>query len=277
MSLDFPANPLEKPGYRLDFDDEFSGDDLNRRKWLPFHLPQWSSRERAAANYRLHDGNLILQITEEQQPWCPEFDGLNRCSSIQTGVFSGPVGSKIGQHRFSQACIVRERQESVRTYTPQYGYFELRAKGLDTPTNHVAFWMIGYEDSPEKSAEIAIMEIFGKHVSADSSRVGYGVHPWSDPAIRNEFYEDLFQIDATRYHIYAAEWTPTHIDVFIDNHKIRTINQSPSYQMQFMLGMYERPPQADETEITDESASYPKTFAIDYFRAYQPVEGYSLE
>ncbi len=159
-------------GYRLDFHDEFDGDDLDRKKWLPFHLPQWSSRALSAANYYLQDGKLILQITEDQQPWCPEFDGQNRCSSVQTGVFSGPVGSTVGQHRFNPSCVVRERQESVRTYTPRYGYFELRAKGVNTPTNHVALWMIGYEDSPEKSAEIAIMEIMGRHVSSESSRVG---------------------------------------------------------------------------------------------------------
>ena len=276
-SGDVPANPLEKMGYRLDFHDEFDGDDLDRRKWLPFHLSQWSSRERAAASYYLQDGNLILQITADQQPWCPEFDGPNRCSSIQTGVFAGPAGSKVGQHRFNHACVVRERQENIRTYTPQYGYFEVRAKAVNTPTNHVAFWMIGYEDSPEKSGEIAIMEIMGKHVSSQGSRVGYGVHPWSDPILMDEFYEERIDRDATGYHIYAAEWTPTHIDFFVDNRKIRTINQPPTYEMQFMLGIYERPRQADGTEIFDESTSYPKKFIVDYVRAYQPVGGYPPE
>jgi beta-glucanase (GH16 family) len=271
---DFPANPREKPGYCLEFHDEFSRPDLDRTKWLPFYLPQWSSRARAATNYYFQDDTLVLQITEDQQPWCPEFDGQNRCSSIQTGVFAGPAGSTVGQSRFNPACVVREEQENVRTYTPQYGYFELRAKGLNTPTNHVALWMIGYEDSPAKSAEIAIMEIMGKDVHAGASRIGYGLHPWGDPSIADEFYAEFLPIDATHYHIYAAEWTPTHIDFYVDNQKTRTILQSPTYEMQFMLGMYERPEQANGTELLDWSRSYPKRFTIDYFRAYQPVGGY---
>ncbi|HEY0738950.1 MAG TPA: glycoside hydrolase family 16 protein [Herpetosiphonaceae bacterium] len=273
---DVPANPLEKPGYRLEFHDEFDGSELDRDKWLPFHLPQWSSRERAAANYYLADSTLVLQITEEQQPWCPEFDDQNRCSSLQTGVFSGPPGSRIGQHRFKDACLVREQQTNTRTYTPRYGYFELRAKALDSPTNLVALWMIGYEDAPEKSGEIAIMEIMGEYVSAESSRVNYGVHPWHDPSLVDEFYEEFLAIDARRYHIYAIEWTPSRIDVYVDNHKLRTIDQSPAYPMQFMLGMYERPDAARGAVFPDPAASYPKQFVIDYFRAYQPIEGYEL-
>ena len=51
--------------------------------------------------------------------------------------------------------MVREEQEPLRTYTPQYGYFEIRARAVANPLNHVALWMIGYEDAPERSGEIA--------------------------------------------------------------------------------------------------------------------------
>jgi beta-glucanase (GH16 family) len=136
--------------------------------------------------------------------------------------------------------------------------------------------MIGYEDSPERSSEIAICEIMGAYVRPTSSRIGYGVHPWSDPTIREEFYEDFLAIDATQYHIYATEWTPTHIDFYVDNQKTRTVNQSPKYPMQFMLGIYERPNQSAGADAPDRSASYPKKFIIDYFRAYQPIRGYGV-
>jgi hypothetical protein len=200
-----PPNPLDKPGHRLEFHDEFDGTDLDAAKWLPFHLPQWSSRARSAPTYRLADGTLILQIVETQPPWCPEFDGANRVSSLQTGVFSGPVGSAVGQHRFNKASVVREAQAPQRTYTPQFGYFEARRKAVASPINHVALWMIGYEDSPECSAEIAICEIMGDEIGAAVSHVGYGLHPWSDPAITDEFCRDGLPIDATAFHIYAAE------------------------------------------------------------------------
>jgi hypothetical protein len=270
---DFPANPTEKAGYRLDFHDDFSGAELDQSKWLPLYLPQWSTLERSRPNYRLRDQSLILEISADQPPWCPEFDGQTRCSSLQTGLFAGEVGSPFGQHRFNPACVVREPQATQRTYTPQYGYFELRAKGRYGANNVVSLWMIGFEDRPERSAEIAVMEIKGSSIRDDGLTLGYGVHPWSDPAIRDEFFEDFVPISSAEYHIYAVEWTPTHIDVYLDNRKLRTINQSPDYPMQFMLGIYEielkQPGQAAPTP-----AIYPKEFIIDYVRAYQPIGGY---
>jgi Glycosyl hydrolases family 16 len=260
---DFPANPLAKPGYILEWNDEFGDPELDARKWLPYYLPHWSSSEQSRASYAFRDGTLVLQITQHQQPWCPEFDGEVKASCIQTGLFAGPVGSKQGQLHFDPNLVVREAQTNVQLYTPLYGYFECRAKGVATPGNHVALWMIGYEDTPERSGEMCMFEIFGKDVSTTTTKVGYGIHPWGDANLTDEFYQDVLNIDATRFHVYAHEWTPTHIDVFVDNQKIRTINQSPDYPMQFMLSIYELPG-------GDRNAAYPREFVIDYIRAYRP-------
>jgi len=271
---DFPANPSQKKGYVLEFQDEFDGPTLDTGKWFPYYLPHWSSRARSSPNYVFKDGNLVLQITRDQQPWCPEFDGDIRCSSIQTGAFAGPVGSKIGQLQFNPALVVREAQDNVRTYTPQYGYFELRAKGLNASAANASLWMIGYEDRPEKSGEIAIFELGGSLSGAESSGVRFGVHPWGDPTLKDEFFEEWLPINSANYHIYAVEWTPTHIDFYVDNVKLKTLQQSPRYPMQFMLSLYEHPSGESWTGVYDPSAPYPKEFRIDYFRAYQPENGY---
>jgi hypothetical protein len=236
------------------------------------YLPHWSSRALSAPRYTFEEGNLVLQITQEQEPWCPEFDGEVRCSSIQTGQFSGAVGSGIGQHKFNSHSVVREAQENVKLYTPQYGYFELRAKGIHTGGNLAALWLIGYEDTPEKSAEITMFEIVGSRTNATSSTIGYGVRQWADPTMKNEFYEEPFPIDAARYHIYAIDWTPTHIDFYLDNQKIKTIYQSPAYPMQFMLNLYEFRYDTPFAGHYDPTVPYPKEFVIDYFRAYQPTK-----
>ena len=47
----------------------------------------------------LSGGCLRLLIEADQPAWCPEFDGRVRVSSLQTGVFAGPLGTMIGQHR----------------------------------------------------------------------------------------------------------------------------------------------------------------------------------
>jgi len=262
-----PANPLERPGYALVWHDEFEGHALDTQKWLPLYLPHWSSRERASARYGLQDSTLVLRIDADQRPWCPEFDGGVKVSSIQTGLFAGSLGSALGQHRFNPRLTVREAHANVRLYTPHYGYFECRAKCVNTPGNHVALWLIGYEDAPDRCGEICMFEILGADVSATTSKVGYGIKSWADPTLSAAFYRDSLDIDATHFHIYAHEWTPTHIDFYVDNHKIRRINQSPAYPMQFMLGLYEAPG-------VDARSAYPKEFVVDYVRTYQPVSGY---
>ena len=268
---DFPANPVEKPGYRLEFHDSFETSDLDRGKWLPFYLPQWSSRTLSAARYSLPGKSLHLHIQADQPEWCPAYDGAVCVSSLQTGCFSGPVGSQIGQHKFNDELVVSEAQETVRLYTPQHGFFETRLKAVPIPGYMVALWMIGFEEQAEESGEICICEIFGNEVAAQHSQIGYGVHPFNDPAIVDEFYQDDLPLDASRYHIYAAEWTPKHIDFYVDNQKTRTIQQSPAYPMQFMLGIYEL-----SNRLTEQSAAHnwPKTFEVDYVRGYQPQKGY---
>ncbi|HEY2949800.1 MAG TPA: glycoside hydrolase family 16 protein [Micromonosporaceae bacterium] len=257
-------------GYELEFEDAFEGDRLDDRRWFPYHLPHWSSRTAAAARYALGDGTLRLLIERDQPPWCPEFDGAVRVSSLQTGVFAGLAGSAVGQHRFNPDAVVREEQRDLRLYTPQYGLFELRARACDDPRTMVALWMIGYEDEPTRSAEICICEIFGRDVTAKHTRVGMGVHPFGDPAVRDEFAVETLPIDARRFHVYAAEWTPERVSFSVDARPVRTVRQSPDYPMQFMLGIYEFP---DDVGV-DESAPprrYPKEFVVDYFRAYRPI------
>ncbi|MNR98189.1 Glycosyl hydrolases family 16 [compost metagenome] len=268
---DYPANPAEKENYILEFNEEFQTPVLDIKKWIPYYLPQWSSRELSKPNYHFHNGNLVLKITKDQQPWCPEFNGDVKCSSIQTGVFSGKLGSKKGQHRFNTLCEVREEQTNIKKYTPQYGFFEIRAKALDTESNVVALWMIGYEDKPEKSSEICIFEIKGENVNKESAIIGYGIRPFGDPTLQDEFHEDSFAIDVTKYHVYAVEWTPAYVDFYIDNKKVRTIHQSPNYPMQLMLNIYELP--IEKVRIGKDN-QYPKEFTIDYIRVFQPEKGY---
>jgi hypothetical protein len=261
------VHPYRQADYELVFEDSFDGDGLDEARWLPYHLPQWSSREAAAARYEIGGGVLRLLIEADQQPWCPEFDGEVRVSSLQTGVFSGPVGSAVGQHRFNSGLVVREAQHSARLYTPQYGLFELRAKAIDDPRCMVALWMIGYEDEPGRSAEICICEIFGRDVKPGSVAVGMGVHPFGDPTVVDEFGAEVLPVDAREFHVYAAAWTAEYVAFFVDHRLVKTVEQSPAYPMQFMLGIYEFPAGDQSSERTD---SYPKRFTIDYFRGYRP-------
>jgi GNAT superfamily N-acetyltransferase len=259
---------LGREGYLVAVDDRFDGEELDRGLWLPHYLPHWSSRAASAARYRLGDGCLRLVVEEDQPPWCPEFDGGVRVSSLQTGEFCGPLGSPVGQHRFSPRAVVREEQDDVALYTPRYGLFEVRARMELDPSSMAALWMIGYEDSPERSGEICVFEVFGRDVGPGGVRIGMGVHPWADPALREEFERVALPIDVGEFHVYAAEWTPQQVSFLVDEQVVKVVAQSPAYPMQFMLDVYAFPGDDGAPPL----GPWPKELVVDFFRGWRPVE-----
>jgi hypothetical protein len=246
---------------QLEFEDTFQGTTLDERHWLPYYLAHWSSRQRSTARYSLGDGSLRLRIERDQQPWCPEFDGDVRVSSLQTGAFSGPLGSTIGQCHFRPDLVVRETQPAIRLYTPRYGLIEMRARASIDPQSMVALWMIGFEDTPDRSAEICVCEIFGRDVQPGRAAVGMGVHPFGDPRVTDEFAAESLAIDVREFHTYAADWNPDRVTFLVDGQSVKTVHQSPAYPMQLMLGIYDF---ADDASDSD-----PKEFVVDYVRGYR--------
>lgn len=263
---DFPRSPREKPGYRLVFEDDFDGDALDRAKWLPLYLPHWSTPERSAPRLSVGGGRLSLRIDEDQAPWNPAFDGDLRVSSLQTGHFSGPLGSTAGQLHFKPGLTVRHVHPPERLFTPRHGFFEVRLRPLPLPGYMVAFWMIGLAERPEESGEICVCEIFGDETTATTLVSGSGLHPFGDPALRDEFHKDELPLDPSAFHVFAAEWTPEGVTFLADGRPIRTIPQSPTYPMQFMLNIYELP---DRLPPGGRSGPWPKVFEVDYVRGYE--------
>jgi hypothetical protein len=235
--------------FQLEFEDNFDAEVLDEERWLPYYLPHWSGRRQSRARYEVGGGRLRLLIEEDQEPWCPEYDGAVRVSSLQTGTFDG-------QHRFNAEAVVREPQTARRLYTPQYGRFEIRCKAIADPRNMVALWMIGYEDEPERSGEICVCEVFGRDVGDDAAGVGIGVHPFGDPALVDDFETARVEIEAREFHVYAADWTPEDVTFYVDGEQIKHVAQSPAYPMQLMLSLYEFEP----------GGEYPKVFEVDYVR-----------
>ena len=265
-----PSAILDRSAYELEVEDRFDSPVLNQRLWIPYYLSHWSSRATSAARYAVGDGTLRLFIETDQEPWNPELTGSLCVSSLQTGGFAGPVGSRIGQHHFQRGLTVREAQRNVALYTPRYGLFELQARALADPANMVALWMIGYEDRPTRSAEICICEIFGREVGPEQARIGMGLHPFGDPTIKDEFGAEVVAIDARESHIYSAEWTPSDVAFYVDERLVKVVPQSPSYPMQFMLNIYEF---AEGPDLPSPPESYPKTFVVERFRGYRPTKG----
>jgi hypothetical protein len=225
------------------FADGFDGADLDPEVWLPHYLPAWSSRAASRATYAVRDSCLHLSIPPEQGLWCGEdHTPPLRVSGVQSGNFSGPVGGTIGQQPYRDGLRVREEQEPFWGWTPSGGRVEIRARGVVSPRSMVAFWLVGLEDRPERSAEICIAEIFGNAVEPGrSAAVGMGLHAFRDPDVTEDFDAVRLPIDVADFHTYAVDWTPDRVDFLVDGEPVRSCSGPPTYPMQLMIAVFDFP------------------------------------
>lgn len=98
------------PDRHADVEDDFAAGprpDL----WVAHWLPHWTTPERSAARfgYDTGAGGLVLRIDQDQLDWRAE-DAPLRVSNLQTGTFSGELGSSRGTHR--------HRLDGLRVRTP---------------------------------------------------------------------------------------------------------------------------------------------------------------
>jgi len=92
------AGRLDRDAYVLELDERFTSKRLDASRWVPHYLPHWTTPERSAARFDMGNGLLRLRIDLDQPEW-READGGMRVSNLQTGTWSGPLGSARGQHR----------------------------------------------------------------------------------------------------------------------------------------------------------------------------------
>jgi hypothetical protein len=245
--------------------EEFDGPDLDRARWVPHYLPHWSSRADTAARYELRDGALRLCVPREQGLWCPDdHQPPLRVSGIQSGSFSGPVGSTVGQQPFREGLRVREAQPTFRGWTPGPSRIELRARAVITSRSMVSLWLAGFEDRPEQSGEITVMEIFGRSlVPGGSVEVGMGVKALRDPDAVEDFEAPRLSIDVGEWHTYAVDWTAERAEHSVDGNLVRTTRNPPTYPMQLMLAVFDFP----GWSTGDDAEAVPE-FWIDYVREY---------
>lgn len=270
-AADFPANPVTKEGYTLDFQEEFDEPELNRDKWTDYYLPHWCEDvSKAKGNYRIEDGCLIEYITEDQVAWCPEHDGTVKSSAIMSF-------DKSWIHNFSGTTDNHDR-ETWYGYTTTYGYFEMRAKLADCGGGgHQAWWLVGMQEDTDnwfdsrQNGEIDIIEtLFSR---TDTWRIAaYG---WADPSFQTSWYcsdEAVpYGSPTEEFHIYAVDWSPGSLKFYYDNELYRTIYSSPSYDMGMIVNIYTDAGSGTHNDV------WPKEWAIDYIRVWKSDDGYDVQ
>lgn len=219
-------------------EERFTGDDLDTSVWFPYYLSHWSSRAESAATYAVEDGELRLSIPPWQGLWCPDrHEEPLRVSCLQTGAFSGPAGGTVGQQPLVPGMTVREEQPPFWGYTPTYGRFEVRMRGVVSERSMVAFWMSGIEDRPERSGEILVMEVFG----SAAHDVGMGIRQFRDPLLRDDFEAPWLDLEISEFHTYGVDWRPGVVSFSVDGDVVRVVRQAPDYPLQLMLGVFDFP------------------------------------
>lgn len=223
--------------------EAFNSKILDRDVWLPYHLPEWSSREATKASYELVSDTLRLFIPPEMPRWCPETHAEPlRVSGIQSGSRSGPVGSRDGQQRFRDDLEVREAQPRFEGWLQSRGRIAIRCKMNLTVRSMAAMWLSGFEEEPDQAGELCVVEIFGRSVQKNrSAEVGCGVKQIFDPRLVQDFVAPRLQLDIREFHIYAVEWETGRANFYVDGDLVHQSAQAPNYPLQIMLAVFDFP------------------------------------
>ncbi|HEV2528283.1 MAG TPA: glycoside hydrolase family 16 protein [Thermomicrobiales bacterium] len=233
-------------------------------RWIDHYLPHWTTPDRSAARYDMGPDGLRLRIDVDQPAWRPE-DGELRCSCFQSGVFAGPVGSAMGQHRYREGLVVRTPQATRHLFTPTAGIVEATMRLVPDPTTMLAVWLVGVEDdSPDDSGEICIAELFGDAITADGISLSTGIKAHHDPRLREEMSRLPLPIDATAWHVYAAEWDASGVRIYVDDTLVFRTDQVIGYPQAVTIGLFEFPSSAQR-----DLAAYPKTGYVREVRGWQ--------
>ena len=132
------------------------------------------SRAATAASFHLADSCLVLDVPVDHPLWCPdERPTPLRVSGMQSGSFSGPVGSTVGQQAIFAGQQVREEQPRFEGFLADGGHLEIRCRMDLSPRSMAAMWLVGFEDEPERCGEVCVVEVFG-----DSARTGQPRSAW---------------------------------------------------------------------------------------------------
>ncbi|WP_378144550.1 hypothetical protein ACFJGV_13735 [Cnuibacter sp. UC19_7] len=254
MTTSLPAPPSRDPDVHDDF---AAGPDP--ALWIPSYLEHWTAPDRAAARWSASPEGLILRIDADQPDWRPE-DAPLRVSNLQTGSFSGPLGSSRGMHRHRpDGLAVRTPAPARLLWVPRSGRVDVTLSASRDPGCMVAAWLVGTEhEDPADSGEVCLVEIDSRPDSSGwSARMGVKAH--GDGRLTTDMREIALQVDASEPHTWTAVWGDDETILGCDGVELRRIAQAPDYPMALMIDLF---------EIGEPGGRYPKTALVHSVRGW---------
>ena len=223
----------EEMGYKLVWNDEFEGTDLDTNKWKvrgvgPRAIAYVSNRA-----VKVENGFLKLYALNENDT-----------------LFGSAVGTQ-------------------GLFMSKYGWYECRAQVQKSPVGvWAAFWIQSTdiakgEDPAIYGAEIDIMECFrklGEDIVSHNVHWAYGPNQKSTRG-----YQSYLKGVGEGFHTFALEWLPDKYIFYVDGLKFYEITQGISNIEEYMILSMEYPGKMEEIV----NSIFPDVFLVDYVRVYQ--------
>lgn len=258
----------EAPARPADLDDDFASEALRDELWVSHYLPHWTTPERSRARYELTGASGIRLLIEEDQPDWREEDAPLRVSNLQTGVFSGPVGSERGTHRHRpDGLTVRTEAPERLLWAPTSGRVDVTVSASTDEGCMLAAWLVGAENmSPEHSGEICIFEIDAAAIGRRETRARCGLKAHGDASLVTDMTEVVVPLDASLPHTWSVIWGPQGTVIGCNGVVVKRSRFAPNYPMILMLDLFEIGPRSTSAGV------YPKSASIHAVRGWNGAE-----
>ena len=284
-------NPVEKPGWKLTFQDEFDRPLLNDLYWYAAYRtgqreyltrpggkglsPSLKFHDNNAL-YKIEDGLLKLIIDETVPPRLNKTDLAVSCLTTS-------------DHRFGKDMT---EYQVLEKFAQKYGWFETRCKSIKGSGLYTAFWLHQTDPTDQEFTldghwgrdhvvEIDIFELVGKeategvglfNVFFPKTKDGYSQHrtatePLQDFPCEHNKYKTGFD-PSQDFHTYAMEWQEGEINWYIDNKKTLTYRgETPQKKMFILLALFQG--RGGWSGEVSKDQTYPVIFEVDYVRVYE--------
>ncbi len=258
----------EPPAREADFDDDFAAPDLRRDRWVDHYLPHWTSPERSRARYDIDSAGLRLRIDADQSDWREE-DAPLRVSNVQTGVFSGPLGSRRGTHRHRpDGLVVRTETPERLLWAPAGGRVDVTVSASPDEGCMLAAWLVGTEHlSDQDTGELCVFEIDAEAVGERESRARCGVKAHSDGRLTTDMTEVVLPLDASQPHTWTVIWDASGTVIGCEGVVVKRSPQAPAYPLFLLIDLFEIGPRSES------GTAYPKTARVHRVRGWNAGAG----
>jgi hypothetical protein len=257
--MDEPFTALPgPPGREPDVQDDFR-DGPRPDLWVPHYLPHWTTPDRSAARFDTVGDGIRLRIDRDQPDWRPE-DAPLRVSNLQTGTYSGALGTSRGTHRHrDDGLVVRTEVPTRLLWAPSAGRVDITVSASRDLDCMLAAWLVGTEHEDELAAgEVCIFEIDAAAIGEEcTARSGVKAH--GDPGLTTDMADVRLPFDATRPHTWTAIWGEGETVIGCEGVVVRRVHQSPDYPLVLLVDLF---------EIGHPRGTYPKTATIHSVRGW---------